>query len=74
MLSKAHFILTTASECIDATMEPRLGILLSELQVQHLSSQQTFAATQMTTSAFLNEMKIWLFYEIPSNDAMIDAL
>lgn len=77
VLSKAHFILTTASGCIDATMKPRLGILLPEPQVQDLSSQQIFV-TARATEAFLtghvNERKIWLFYEMSGNDVMIDAL
>lgn len=48
LLSKVHFILTTASGCIDTTMKQRLGISFPGLQVQDISSQQIFAITQMT--------------------------
>lgn len=64
VLSKAHFILTTASGCIDATMKPRLGISLPELQVQDISTQQTLADDlSAVESAFKIRRKMWLFYE-----------
>lgn len=58
VLSKAHFILTTASGCIDASMKPRLGISLPELQVHNISSQQIIVAAQTTKALFTQHFKL----------------
>lgn len=58
MLSKAHFILTTASGCIGATMKSRLGILLHVLQVRDISSEQIFVTTKMTKALLTQIYKL----------------
>lgn len=78
VLSKAHFILTTASGCIDAAMKAGLGIFFSlscRSKIFHHGKHLCVRGRlEHFYLHFLNGRKIWLFHEMASNDVMIDAL